>query len=391
MNIVYILSGTTVYGGATKSFISLVKGVCGAGNKALVICPNKDGIYELISKGAIPGVDAHYIDYTYNILPFIKSPKDILLFLPRLLKRVIKNRIASRKLVDICKKFKPDLIHSNTSVNNLGYLTARHLNIPHIWHIREYGWADFKMRVPFQGRMLRSTRNYTISITKDINKSKSLDHSPNSTVIYNGIISVDNIRYSKDYEKCFLYVGRVTERKGALSLLRAYCDYVKFKPIELWKLKYVGSFDNSCMEQLSSICRINDLAHYVEFTGAIDNVNDLMYKSGVVVVPSFFEGFGRVLPEAMANGCLTIARNSGGSKEQYDNGLELTGREIGLRFDDEEELTGILMEVSSKGKNYYEDMIIDSQKTITRFYTVETYCKDVLDFYQKILNGKLCV
>lgn len=386
MNIIYILSGTSMNGGATKSFINLLKDVCEAGNKTLVICPDKNGIYEYLNDNNIYGAKVQCIDYTYNVLPFIQSGKDFILFFPRLLKRIVKNRIAAKLLIKIAKNFNPDIIHSNTSVNNIGILAAKHLKIPHIWHIREYGWADFKMKVPFQNKMLKSPNNYTISITKDINKSKSLEDNPNSIVIYNGIITPDCFRFNNSFEQYFLYVGRITEKKGALTLLSAYNHYIESKPAIIWKLKFAGLVNNDFKEKMQSFCRSHGIEQYVEFLGEIDNISDLMYQSGVVVVPSYCEGFGRVLPEAMANGCLTIARNTGGSKEQYDNGLDFIGKEIGLRFNNIEELTNLLIEVSSKGKLYYIDMIYRSQQTVKHYYSIDTYSRNILNLYNKIID-----
>lgn len=388
MNIIYVLSGTSMHGGATKSFINLLKDICNAGNKALVICPDKNGIYEYLNENNISGAKVQCINYTYNILPFIRSGKDIILFFPRLIKRIIKNRTAAKALVKIAKNFNTDIIHTNTSVNNIGFLAAKSLKIPHIWHIREYGWSDFKMKVPFQNRMLKNSNNYTISITKDINKSKYLEGRTNSIVIYNGIVTPDCFRFCNSFERCFLFVGRVTEKKGALTLLESYHRYIESKPSFVWKLKFAGLINKDFKEKMQSVCKSYGIDQYVEYLGVIDNISDLMFKSGVVVVPSYCEGFGRVLPEAMSNGCLTIARNTGGSKEQYDNGLDYTGKEIGLRFDNTEELTSILIDVSSKGKLYYKDMINDSQQTVKHFYTISAYSSNVLNFYNKIFDSK---
>ena len=45
-----------------------------------------------------------------------------------------------------------------------------------------------------------------------------------------------------------------------------------------------------------------------------------MSKALALFVPSSFEGFGFITVEAMFCGCLVIGRNTGGTKEQFDNG-----------------------------------------------------------------------
>ena len=44
----------------------------------------------------------------------------------------------------------------------------------------------------------------------------------------------------------------------------------------------------------------------------------------------------------MYNHCLVIGRNTAGTKEQFDNGLDQTGEEIGLRFDSDLELKTLM-------------------------------------------------
>lgn len=123
----------------------------------------------------------------------------------------------------------------------------------------------------------------------------------------------------------------------------------------------------------------------------IKDINNLAYEAAVTVVPSHFEGLGRILPEAMANGSLCIARNTTGSKEQLDNGISLVGREIGLRFDSVSELTDHLVELSNNMikdsfhmSSDYEKMIKDSQIAVRKFFTNEASGRAFLNFYEQI-------
>ena len=387
MKILYLTSGTKLHGGATKSLLNLMRFVVGEGHDVILVCPNKEGVYKYIKDGNLPGADAISLDYTYDILPFLDSAKDYALFLPRLLKRVVKNRLAARKLAEYCKANSVDLIHSNTSVNNIGYLAALKLGLPHVWHIREYGKKDFRMIVPFQKKKLNAPRNYVICITKDIMNYKGIRQDSEHRNIYNGIVAGSSLRYNSTPERYFLYAGSVTERKGIIDLLEAYKGYLRNTGENPARLKIAGNIPAHSIDLVSRKLKELGIEEYVELLGPRDDVGDLMYDALAVIVPSKFEGFGRVMPEAMANGALVIGRNTGGTREQLDNGLELKGEEIGLRFESVQDLVDCLVDVDRNGKEAYRTMIEKSQEVVQSLYSNEEYGRRVNEFYCFILNN----
>jgi hypothetical protein len=46
------------------------------------------------------------------------------------------------------QRFQPDLIHSNSSLVSLGAILAERTGLPHVWHIREFGWSDYQVVFP---------------------------------------------------------------------------------------------------------------------------------------------------------------------------------------------------------------------------------------------------
>lgn len=390
MKIIYVVSGTTMFGGATKSFITLLNDFCAIdNNKAIVVCPDNQGLYEYISSGKIPGATALIINYTYDILPFLYKPLDYILFIPRLIKRFIKNRMAASKLAKIAKKIHPDAFHTNTSVNNIGYLAAKKLGIPHIWHVREYGKQDFNMTVPFQSRKLSSKNNFTIFITRDIAEHKQRKESIEHTVIYNGIIDDNSLRYKEFDSGYFLYAGKITENKGVLDLIAAFSIYAKRAESigeNVIPLYIAGKSDKDFKAKLDKTIFEEKLGNNVKLLGQRTDVADLMYNAKATVITSFQEGFGRVLPEAMANGSLTIGRNTGGTREQFDNGLRLVGSEIGFRFNDVNELASILETISKKEKYDFKDMIYNSQRVVKELYSIKNYTGNIIKLYHRLLR-----
>lgn len=382
MRIVFVLSGTTLQGGATKSFLLLHDFLVNKGVDVLVVTPDKDGIYiklkennnnvislkykfnTIVSEGSFPLVIKSGISY------FVKS---------------LYNYFATNKLISICKTFKPDIIHTNTSVNNIGYLAAKRLHIPHIWHLREYGDIDFNFKVPFLDKMINGLDNYTISITKGIAKYKKVYNKSNSRVIYNGIVQDYNIK-SNVSKSFFLYAGRIEFAKGVMDLIIAYINLNKLIDVP-YPLRLAGRIeDNTYFEKIQRLITNANLSNKIEFLGEVKEIHSLITGAVAVIVPSINEGFGRVMPEAMSYGCLCIGRDTAGTKEQMDNGLSFTGEEIALRFLSVDELTSHLKDISLNGCGKYSSMIYRAKKTVQGLYSLNNYGDNVYKFYKDILK-----
>ena len=167
MKVLYILSGTTKYGGATKAFMNLLNGVIKDGITPIVFCPDNKGIYEdLISMG----IKVEFSNFRFSAWPERDSFVDILLWIPRFFHHTFITLIAYYKLLFFTKREKPDIIHSNVSVIDIGYRVAKKLGIKHIWHIREYGdlIIDFYPSYKNFISKVNSSYNFSIVITNGI-------------------------------------------------------------------------------------------------------------------------------------------------------------------------------------------------------------------------------
>jgi len=380
MKILYVLSGTSLSGGATKSFLYLVRYMRQHGAQVAVATPDKKGVYTLLKK---IGVEVIACPYTFNIWPrTIKS----LVAKPL---RLIQNAMATIRLIWFARKWCPDLVHSNTSVNDVGYLTAKRLGVPHLWHIREYGDKDFGLKIIGLGRRLNACGNYSITITRDIAAHHGIMGKCTNRVIYNGIIDSVMPEFESDRQNYFLYAGRVEPTKGLDDLVHAFILYSKRLPRNITDLKIAGSVDKTGVKMVRTLKNEIDeagLTARVEWLGDRNDISTLMRRALAVVVPSHFEGFGRVMPEAMAVGTIVIGRNTGGTREQMENGLHITGKEIALSFNNINELTDCLIRVSTTAQSDFDSMRCRAAKTIEELYTTGAYGSQVLKFYQEILH-----
>ena len=381
MKVLYVLSGTDLYGGSTKAFYNLFKEVKLKGVEPLVFCTQKNGIYNILKE---EGVSVEASDFRFTSWPGYRGG-DLLFFVPRLLFRIYLHTVAYYKLLQFAKINKPDIIHSNVSVIDIGYLVARKLHIRHIWHVREYGLLDFNIHVApsysiFKKR-LNDKINHSICITKGIQIYHGLSDI-NSTVIYDGVMSQKMIRYNPVKGNYFLFVGRLEKTKGADVCIDAFKKLVDEQGTES-ELRIAGApIKDEYLDYLKSQAK----GYRISFLGARKDVYDLMYNAKALIVPSKNEGFGFITAEAMFNGCLVIGRNTSGTKEQMDNGLEKTGNEIALRFETEAELVMRMKEVDNLNSAVFREMVMRGLAVASDLYSTEKHAARVASLYKRIVD-----
>ncbi len=114
-------------------------------------------------------------------------------------------------------------------------------------------------------------------------------------------------------KKIFLFIGNVDVRKGIPFLLECWKD-ANFQHSELW---IVGPVANEIKEKLEK-------EESVKVFGKIINaqLSEIMKQAHVFVFPSFFDGFGLVILEAMASGLPVITTTATAGTDLIENGKE---------------------------------------------------------------------
>ncbi len=384
MNVLYVLSSSLPSGGATKAFLQMMLEVKKKGVLPFVLLPDKDGIYTDLVR---IGVNVMSLTYRPNTYPRYQGIKNKMLFLPRMIARLVVNYSAIHKLKKWCNHHSIDLIHTNVGIIHVGYETARRLKIPHIYHIREYGDLDFGYHYfpnkQFFLQQLNAPNSFNICITKDIQSYFNQTTHDNSRVIYDGVCpkQIELPCYKK--EPFFLYAGRIDEAKDVLFLIKAYHSFLE-KADMSYRLLLAGDIlSPAYYREIKQNINLWSMESQIEFLGRVDNLPLLMRQATAIIIPSHKEGFGLCMPEAMFNGCLAMGRNTGGTKEQFDNGLALCQEEIGLRFDTIEELAELMVLVSKRTADYSR-YVQRAFYTVNSLYTVEENANRVYSFYKKI-------
>jgi glycosyltransferase involved in cell wall biosynthesis len=140
-----------------------------------------------------------------------------------------------------------------------------------------------------------------------------------------------------------LYVGGISPHKNLQGLLHALARIER----SAWHLVLVGDYTKDsffgCYNEVLELSRSLDLAERVTFTGYVDDADlAVLYNlATMLVLPSFGEGFGLPVVEAMACGLPVAASNRNSLPEIVD--------EAGLLFDplSHEELAGAIARLLS--------------------------------------------
>lgn len=381
MKILYIASSGGP-GGASIALYNLVKGLCKA-HDLYVVFPNRGSFSEDVEK---LGVTCFYINsYTLSVYPAIRKISDAVKFPLRLTKTLLLNSFAVKKLTTIALKTKPDIIHTNVGPLDIGIKVAHKLHIKHVWHIREYQDLDFGLHFTPSKRkfkkLLNNPINHSIAITQDVFKYWNLRNGIDK-VIYDGVICDEKHIKISEKKKYFLFVGRLDNAKGVLLLLHVFAKFCQQN--KEYSLLVAGSgsdfFIKKCMNLISNYCILDR----VSFLGHRTDVYKLMEEAKALIVPSRHEGFGFITTEAMYNHCLVIGKNTAGTKEQFDIGYEMIGKEIGFRFYTEQELFEKLCNVISLPQNRYTEITEAAYNVVQCNYTIKNHVKNIEAFYKRI-------
>lgn len=388
MRILYVTNSIGM-GGASVAIINMLTHLIQQGITPTVTCP-AEGLFSNELKKM--GISVQVIGNPLEIYPKINSWRSYIKYPYSLLQLICKRHSAYKRLCSCVEYFKPDIIHTNVGPIHIGYLAAKKYGIPHIWHIREYQKEDFGMH-PFPSmsiyqRRIHDKNNHCICITKNIFEHFEL--SPiKDAVIYDGVVDKKDIKpINQKKESYILFAGRLQDAKGIKELLYAYNKYALAGGF--YNLYVAGKGSDEYKKECSDILD-ESIKNRVLFLGECkhDKIYGLMYKAAVFVVPSRNEGFGFITAEAMFNGTVVIGKNTGGTKEQMDNGQVLAKKEIAFRYTKAQDLTKLLFTVQHLSNDSYMDMAKSAQDVVCVLYDKETQSRKLGKFYLEIKNNSL--
>lgn len=375
MRVLFIAHNGQLYG-ANQVLLTLMKGLIGKGHDVSILLPTKKGLAEILKKEDVN----HIVIPCFPQFMYIKLIPKYLIY-PLL---VILNIIVFPYIVYKINKFRPDIIYSNTSAENIGVWVAKILRIKHISHVHEFMSLDHKAL--FLGTK-KCKENYlkksdaVIFVSSPVMKYifPFVSEQMNYPVIPNGL-KIPNINIK---DKCpteslnFGVIGVFSPGKRQHMAIEYFNDIIlSYYPQA--KLHLIGDKKGSYKRNLLEMVERQDLKDNVIFHGFIQDTDEIYNEIDILLVFSEAEAFGLVTIEAMLRGVPVIGYDSAGTAEL------ITNRETGYLFFDKKSFSTSLFELLSNDNynNIRERALLYARSKFSK----ETYCNNIEKFLIKIIN-----
>jgi glycosyltransferase involved in cell wall biosynthesis len=174
-------------------------------------------------------------------------------------------------------------------------------------------------------------------------------------------------------------VSKLWEGKGHAVLIRAFEELRK----EVQDIKLVIVGEGYLDNELRDLVRMLGLNDSVLFTGFQMDVSEIIATFDVAVLPSFFEGMGRVLLEAMAMEKPVVASRVGGIPDLVEHGvngfLVNPGDVLGL--------SNAIRKIV-RDKKLADEIAKKGRKRITEQFSADAMVKSIEKVYNECLNAK---
>lgn len=301
-NILFLANSGNIIGGGQMSMRALLERLAKKKFYPLAVCPTKGNLVDELKK---LNIETKIIKMEtlrkINVLSWVST---------------------ICKLIQLIKRRKIDLIHSNGSRPTIyGGLAARITKTPLIWHVRiadSDKWLD-KVLAPIATKILVVSKAVKLRFKWVKNKI---------IVVYNGIDldkfnpAIDGTKIRQEF--CLSdntplvgIVGRLDNYKGHQYFLKAARKVVNTIPDARFLI--VGAGENR--EKLENLNKKLGLNGNVIFTGNRNDIPEILGALDLFVLSSVSEGFGRSAAEAMACGKAVVASNVGGLTEIVEDGI----------------------------------------------------------------------
>lgn len=373
--------------GVSTSVFNLVKMFRNRGHQVMVVTPrSSDGPLEVIDNVVyMPGIENKKL-YGYRFPKFY-----------------------DRKVMQMVKEFKPDVIHYHTDsmLGVFARIAAHKLHCPLVYtYHTSYEDYTYYATKGFLDRVAKKTvRLYTKTIAKNCTefitpsyKTKEFLRATGSDIYMNVIptgidfslfdsknIDVERTKQFKlehhidDDTKVFLILGRVAKEKSMDVSIRGYAQFKEAYPNIKTKLIVVGG--GPAKTELELLTHELRIADSVDFIGPVpaSDVPFYYHLADIYTSASVTETQGLTFMEAMAASTIILAR--------LDDNLAGTiiDGQTGFFFTTESSFVEKAYRILTLSSEEKEKIISNALKQVD-IYSIDNFYKNILEVYQRAIK-----
>ena len=290
------------------------------------------------------------------------------------------------------KKFGPEIVYINTLVTPFGIIAAKDLDIPMVWHAREFipRWLDSDYDFGRKWSLQKVAESSAVignsfAVLEDIS-----DYIPRkkSHVVYNGIspcaidytkakLNTDDLLEERPIR--LLMLGSINENKDQITAVKCLAQLKRISlPAEL---TLAGEEKGDYGSQVRALAQKLDVHQNIIWKGWQNNVEPLFEKTHFMLVCSKGEPFGRTIIESMAYGTPVICSDSGGAPEivkQVDPGLLFKEGDVNALA---EIITNLI-----QNRAWYNAILMKGRKVVENNFDIETHGQKIFDILQSVVR-----
>ena len=293
----------------------------------------------------------------------------------RLFHRLFLNRQCCHHIRQTLQNRQIDIVHTNTSITDIGVSLAKQLRAKHVWHIRENLTA---LNINPYGGLKRLKRLINTADARIVISQAILNHwnfpKGNTFLLHDAVLPSLPMPLPTPRQPQILFcAAEISDFKGAPIAVEAFCR----ANLKDYRLVLAGNCSDTYRQKLLSIADHYGLSTNIDFIGYQPNMSSQYLSASVFLMCSQFEGLGRVTLEAMAYGCPVIAYAAGGTTDFITHG------KTGWLFSTVDECARLLREVVTTD---CEAITKSAKELVDAEYTEKNYGDRMINLYHSILT-----
>lgn len=378
---ILFFSHSSKLSGAERSLLDLVLGLKGEGWEVSVVAPAKGPLTAILEERGVPVFVQNFKGWAGKGHRLLRTGY-----------RTLVNLVAYKKLVPRLAGLDVDVIYTNSLAKPMGALIARKLDVPHVWHFREFvaesfGWSfDFGLG-PSMKVADRLSDRIVFNSASLRDKFASFFPEPKGVVVYNGILQAEAEERARPKSApvpgdriALCIVGIVAEQKRQIDAIKALHHLVE-SGVDAC-LRIVGSGPEGYRRKLRELSRRLGVEDRVLWEGYVADPGEIFSSSDISLVCSQFEAFGRVAVEAMAVGTPVVAACSGGLTEIIED------RQTGMLYElgNARMLADQILKLV-RNPELYEGLSRRAIASVYRRFTKERYVAEIASLLTEVVSA----